>query len=320
MPPTELSPLLKALYRHWNAHTIPTKGNLYSEEIFRDNKLFERIDWFIKERMNIWNKKTNEEKPPLTEDPVMSAYKFCNIFRELDRQTIVFHSLLNPLRDDFPIWLLNMFYCRMVARPETIEYTGLLSFDIRHNEDVYERLMGSPRPRYGTPYVFPISTIQRGPNPTRELFIARHLPKVMQEVAKEIKSWKGLSVYDGVKKILPIFKYELRFHWTEILIDTAYQFPEFIDLFARFPTGPGAIPTLNRINPTKDPSILAVDLSRLDIDARLRYEGKVVRLSAENWEGIACEFRKYTNLSNGTGRRRLYKNGNFPPPQTNTLF
>jgi hypothetical protein len=38
----------------------------------------------------------------------------------------------------------------------------------------------------------------------------------------------------------------------------------------------------------------------------LTYNHKPVYLSAENWEGIGCEFRKYTNLKNGTGRKKLY--------------
>jgi len=195
----------------------------------------------------------------------------------------------------------------MVARPETIKYSGFLSFNEENNGSVYEKLMDSSRPRFGTPYVFPISVIQRGPTPTRELFIAFHLPAVMLQIAKEIISWRRSSVYEGVRRILPIFQYDLRFHWTEVLIDVAYQFPDLVNLFGRFPTGPGAVPTLSRIVPNQDPSFLVVDLSNQNINTGITYKGNYLKLSAENWEGIACEFRKYTNLKQGHGRRRLYK-------------
>ncbi len=98
-----------------------------------------------------------------------------------------------------------MFYCRLVARPETIRNVGLLSFDILENQSLYERLSQHARPKYGVPYVFPISSIQRGDTPTRELFITKHLPAVMNQVAAEILAWDRESVYTGVLKILPIF-------------------------------------------------------------------------------------------------------------------
>jgi hypothetical protein len=310
----------KSLYKHWSLHTSEGNGLIEENSVCKDKKLFDEITWFINERITIWKKKTRGEAPPFTSDDILSTYKFCNIFREFDRQTIEFHTMLSPLRGNLALWLLNMFYCRIVARPETILYTGLLSFDKNENKVLYEKLTDSPRPRYGTPYVFPVSVIQRGPTHTRELFIGKYLPGIMQAVAEEISSWNKLSVYDGVGKIIPIFRYELRFLWTEVLIDTAYQFPHLLDLFGRFPAGPGAAPTLTRIDPSRDPSLLVVDLSKLNIGTNLTYEGLPLKLSAENWEGIACEFRKYTNLKNGRGRHRLYNKEDSRKPKNTSLF
>lgn len=257
--------------------------------------------------MRVWEQKTAGKEPPYTHDPILSQYRFCNIFRELDRQTIELHTLLNPLRDDFPLWLLNMFYARLVARPETLRSAGLLSFDKKKNQELYARLVASPRPRFGVPYVFPVSVIQRSGTPTRELFIANYLPGIMRDIAQEIQTWQKMSVYDGVEKILPIFGYNLRFLWTEVLIDVAYQFPEYIDLFKRFPIGPGSAPTFKRLRPGVDPSLFVQELAEMCVTTSLTYEGKQLRLSAENWEGIGCEYRKYTNLCSGHGRKRRYE-------------
>lgn len=301
----ELPLELKSLYRHWPLH-VNRKPSISPSEIFTDKQLQSDISSFISERISIWKKKTSRELPPYTDDPILSQFRFCNIFREFDKQTIAFHKLLNPLRDDFPLWLLNMFYCRLVARPETILHTGLLSFDENENEVFYRKLMESPRPRYGTPYVFPVSVIQRSATPTREEFIAYYLPRIMHEISREIITWNKLSVFEGVRKILPLFKFNLEFLWTEVLIDVAYQFPDKIDLYGRFPIGPGSSPTMKRINASADPSILVQTLSSTNFDTKITYEGMPLILSAENWEGIGCEFRKYTNLSKGEGRRRLY--------------
>jgi hypothetical protein len=306
----ELPNNLKKLYRHWNFHT-EAKPTEKASTLFKSQKLFKEITWFIKERNKIWKLKIAGTKPPYSPDPILSIYRFCNIFREFDRQTIEFHALLSPLRADFPLWLLNMFYCRMVARTETIKTIGLLSFDGKENKKLYKRLINSSRPRFGTPYVFPISVIQKSNTPTREKFITEYLPSIMNVVADEISQWKRKSVYDGVESILPLFKYNLRFLWTEVLIDVAYQFPQYVDLFGRFPIGPGSIPTMSRINLDKDPSLLVTDLSLLFVDTDITFNGKQLRLSAENWEGIGCEFRKYTNLKSGKGRKRIYRPTNL---------
>ena len=291
----ELPSHLKTLYGHWHLHTGQGDRPLPSDPIY------EELKKFIEERLEIWKKKVAGSPTPFTQDPILSQYRFCNIFREFDRQTIEFHTLLNPLRDNFPLWLLNMFYCRMVARPETIQKLGLLSYNQRHNEELYKKFLKLPKPKFGSPYLFPISTIQSSPTPTRELFTTKHLPKVMEEISSEVESWDKISIYEGVERILPNFGFNLRFLWTEVLIDTAYQYPERLDLFKKFPIGPGALSTLKRLN--KDPH----DLSKIRINTGITYDGKPLRLSAENWEGVACEFRKYTNLRAGHGRKRLYK-------------
>jgi hypothetical protein len=302
----ELPSNLKNLYRHWGNYITLRQDLIPYNQIVKDERFWQDIIWFINERIYIWEKKITNEQSPYTADPILSAYRFCNIFREFDRQTIEFHTLLNLLRDDFPLWLLNMFYCRMIARPQTVRDLGLLSFNDQDNKLLYEKLIKYPRPRYGTPYVFPISTILKSKTPTRELLITEYLPQVMKVVAEEISTWNKISVYEGVQKIIPIFGYNLHFLWTEVLIDVAYQFPEYIDLFGRFPIGPGSLPTLQRISSEKDPSVLVIELAKINVNIGLTYNNKPLRLSAENWEGIGCEFRKYTNLKQGKGRKRKY--------------
>lgn len=301
----ELPYHLKSLYRHWENHLINGSSANSPVGCFTDPALYREMEAFIYERLTIWERKRSESKP-YTLNPILSHYRFCNIFREFDKQTIAFHTLLNPLRHDFPIWLMNMFMCRMIARPETITHLGLLSLDAVSNQQWLDRLRTAPTPRYGNAYVFPISTIQRSTTPNREAFLAHHLPAVMPIIAKEIESWNNTSVYDGVASILPLFGFKHHFLWTEVLIDVAYQFPERINLFSRFPIGPGSAPTMYRIDPNADPSLLVVKLAEGFIDLNLTINNKPLRLSAENWEGIGCEFRKYTNLSAGHGRKRLY--------------
>jgi hypothetical protein len=301
----EIPEELKTLYRHWEYHTNPPA--LTSSEADLDNFIVKGIEDFAIERMRIWEKKYTNQKLPYTEDKILQTYRFCNIHRELDKQTIQVHTRLKDLRDNFPIWLLNIAYLRFVCKPETVVKTGLLSFDKTNNEKVYTKLKELDRPKYGTAYIFPISTIQKSKYPNREDFFCRYLPIMIPQISKEIEKFDRIGVKEALGRVLPIFGFNMYFHWTEILIDIAYQYPEYIDLFKRFPIGPGSMPTMKLLS-NLDPELTNLELSKIDIKdfPYLAFNGKNVYLSAENWEGIGCEYRKYTNLKNGEGRRRKY--------------
>ena len=294
----EIPSTLKKLYKHWEFHTSPPVNN---KQIRLNPSVRNGMIHFASERMRIWEQKTQGLPPPYTRDPILVSYRFCNVYRELDKQTIEFHSLLKPLTSDFPLWLLNMLYCRLVCNPATVKQTGLLSFDPRHNRRVRDRLENLPRPKYGAAYVFPISVIQRSPFPTRERFFCEYLPSRIRGCANLINKFNRLGVSEALPQILPAFGFNLKFHWTEVLIDVAYQYPQYIDLFGPFPAGPGSISVLSQV----DLASLVSSGPGLSFPF-LTYLGHPVFLSAENWEGIACEFRKYSNLRNNNGRKRLY--------------
>lgn len=273
-------------------------------------ELFNKISYIINERISIFEKKESGATPPYTADPILSQFRFCNIYRELDRQTVFFHELLKPFEDNPELWILNMLFCRSVCSPATIQQVGLLSFNQLANTQCQERLLNMKSPKYGTAYVFPISVIQKSRWPTREQFFCNYYPIVIPQITQLILSFKSLSVVDALTQVLPLFRFNLTFLWTEVLIDIAYQFPDTIDLYKRFPIGPGALPTLTLIDQTRTPeetnlSMVGAFDEQLEL---LRINGQKIILSAENWEGIGCEFRKYTNLSHNKGRKRRYNN------------
>ncbi len=325
----EIPDELKKLYNHWENHTQAHIAAEKKPRIQLDKKILTEIDGFIAERMHIWHKRYLHSNPknksaaePYTDDPILSQYRFCNIYRELDRQTIDIHLLLKPLQNDkdFALWLLNVAFCRFVCNPQTVKDVGLLSFNEKENKKVHDRLVAHERPKYGVAYIFPISTIQRSRTPTRESFFTQHLPRVIPRIATFLqtnaKNKRKSSVCELLDEILPLFGFNFTFHWTEILIDVAYQYPNVVDLYKQFPIGPGSRPTMERLavvsnaNYKDKADTQQVVLELINHEPRafpyLTLDGKPIRLSAENWEGIGCEFRKYTNLKKGNGRRRKY--------------
>ena len=220
----EIPEELKNLYRHFDKHVAMAKEQTkdVAKETF-DPELLKGIEAFASERMHVWNNRTKNQPRPYTTDEALQKYRFCNIYRELDRQTVEIHKLLNPLRDDFDIWLLNLFFCRFVCKTKTIEKVGLLSYDEEHNKAVYKKLWKLERPKYGSAYIFPISIIQKSGYPTRESFFCLYLPQVMKKVADEVRTFDNISVVSGVKEIVKILEYNFNFHTTEVLIDMQHQ-------------------------------------------------------------------------------------------------
>ncbi|MBU1133275.1 MAG: nucleotide kinase domain-containing protein [Patescibacteria group bacterium] len=298
---------LKTLYKHWKKHT--QKPQI---DVSEHTQVPQDLKYFISERMRVWERKTNGDKPPFTKDNVLQKFRFCNIYRELDKQTIQIHKDLKAYEDNFSLWLLNLCFHRFVSRPETIFSVGHLSFDRKTNEKVFKKLKNIPSPKYGNAYVFPISVIQKSKTPTREEFFCFCLPKAIKKISPVIQGFNNLSVNEALSSVLPQFEFNFKFHWTEILIDIAYQYPDKIDLFKDFYIGPGALPTAKAINPSTSPVELVNQCIGVDIKdfPYLTYEGQKVYLSAENWEGIFCEYRKYSNLKRGMGRIRKYTTRN----------
>ncbi len=302
----EVPQKLQDLYRHWEYHARPVA---VSDNEVLDEDVLVDMEAFMSERMRVWGNKTLQQVPPFTQDKILQNFRFCNIYRELDRQTIEIHEHLKDLRNDFPLWLLNLAFHRFVCNPSTVKKVGLLNFSRENNEQVYENLMELDRPKYGTAYIFPISTIQRSKYPTREEFFCFYLPSVMKKIASAVKRFENITVLEALDTVLPLFGFNLKFHWTEVLIDVSYQYQNLINLYKDFPIGPGSLPTMKRLNNKLDP----VEICNLLVHHQpanfpyLTYKGKKVLLSAENWEGVGCEFRKYTNLSLGRGRIRKYR-------------
>ena len=87
------------------------------------DKLKEFFD-FVQERQSIWHKRFKmKEKPPWTNDLVLSKYKFCNIFRQLDKCTIYLEKqiLTNPdLTDEMKFF--NTVVHRFFNMPYTFEF------------------------------------------------------------------------------------------------------------------------------------------------------------------------------------------------------
>lgn len=103
-----------------------------------------RLYWYwIAERMNIWYKRTVLREPsPWTADPILQENKFTNVFRDLDKGTIVYIKEILSKMDELPpdsdeatIYqriqevILNTQIYRLFLKRDTWEQIGFLYLD-----------------------------------------------------------------------------------------------------------------------------------------------------------------------------------------------
>lgn len=79
---------------------------------------------FIRERHAVWQNKEDGVLKPWTDDPILQQYRFCNVYREMDTQTIWFaDNWREPNENDEDLWFAALVF-RLVNWHETAEAIG----------------------------------------------------------------------------------------------------------------------------------------------------------------------------------------------------
>jgi len=335
-----------SIYKHRSKYTTPTISPESNIQHHFDSDLLDAFWWYAKKRMEIWHQKNAGLAWPRTDDSILQTYKFCNAYRELDKQTIYIHKKLAHLRDNFPLWLCNLMMFRFIAKIETFESLWIYDYrmssppsreagaeiqtrfppiDPRRNrqsgDDIqrewhteiskkYEdKLRSLLSPKFGDAYLFPPQVPQTLGYHDRYDFICQYLPKISWELAGLLETFDDLSVSDALSLVLQKLNIWLKFHFTEILIDVAYQYPELINLNGKFWIWPGSRPTMKRFDAKKTPEEVCLLLIQTQPQnfPYLEIDGKQMPITAEWIEWLWCEFRKYSNLKLWGGKKRVYR-------------
>lgn len=269
---------------------------------------------FAHERQSIWHRRFREGRiQPWTDDPVLAAYRFTNVHRELDAGTIVllervqsrnaslealvFNTMLYRVFNNYAAWVECDPFCHITA-----EIDG-----------AFERLRDrwtAKRTIFTTAW-----TLGRLPYAGNDR---------LDKVRTAIRDWDTYAttraLYDShslieAAKILAGQKLIGSFTAYQIALDMSYIMPNFTDdePLPMFEVGTGKDLT---VHPSGSGSALlqldtTVDALRESQDAELAarrldwgavaWEGKP-RLTMADIEHTLCEFMKYTKMSDGRTR------------------
>lgn len=274
---------------------------------------YKRLLYWIKERELIRRKKEVGQPPPWTTDPILAAYRFCNVRREDDRVTIwIRENIREPFADHPQLWFM-LCIARQINLPATLE--ALIKFggwpDTRkwnapRARQIMQKMQADGKQVYTGAYMV------RGPTEagmSKPEWTIDHVMLPLWERHNEAEDFVTLEQMHGwlinFNGWGPFMAYQavVDMRFTAIL-DTA------TDRGTWAAAGPGTLRGLNRLQgrEVKQPLSQEQALEELRaLRARLLKDCPTP-MDFSDVPNICCEFDKHERVRLGEGRpRSLYK-------------
>lgn len=273
--------------------------------------------WWINERHRIYLNKAADRPWPWTKDKIMQTYKFTNVFRELDAETLAFHERIDDL-DLMPAdKLYHMILFRAFNRHQT--YDMLTRGKTTHHTPAKMKRI-----------------LHRNADKGKKIFTGAYIITNAGQSASKIDlmcdalgvQWRGRRrIWDamqadgtmrGCTDILRAYPMQGPFTSYEVICDMRYQdgmLSKAPDRKTWANLGPGARRGINRIvKGRKKPNVFRtteeyIEFMQEMLKTSSKYRGKhVPPLEMREIEHSLCEFDKWLRVCNNEGRpRSLYR-------------
>lgn len=276
---------------------------------------------FMKMRHEIWVKRSKGLPPPWTDDPVLSEYRFCNVYRELDTVTIwIRENIREPFADHKMLWFM-LCIARRINLPATLEElmadkkgawpTSRNKWSPERMVEILDARTARGDPVYTGAYMITAETGPEhiGKTKSRTTAFSNLMPLVAK--ANEIEPQLHDSLLKAFHALLgqgfawgPFMCYEVvsDLRWTRYL-DTAP------DIMTWANAGPGAFRGLNRLagRPVKEarrPEEALTEMRDLLPAVQRNWPKAWPKLEMREIEHSLCEYDKYMRVVNGEGAPR----------------
>ncbi len=270
--------------------------------------------YWINERHKIYRYKEDKRPQPWTADPILQKYRFCNVFRELDKVTIwIRKNWREPYADHPNLWFA-MCLARQINLPGTLEEIG---FPVRWSPERVRKIMKARQKRGDSVYTGAYIITAGGRSGSKIDYTIDHvMNNIWEKRDMFLKNWHAgppslqhcwnvLTAYHGFG---PFMSYEV----ISDLRHTRYL-ENAMDIMTWANAGPGAKRGLNRLwgRPLKAP--LTQETACEMMQTLLNISGRncrpfVPNLEMRDIEHSLCETDKYLRVKTGQGRpRSLYK-------------
>jgi len=293
---------------------------------------------FVYDRQLVWHNRFVLGMPkPWTTNPLLQAYKFTNVYRELDKTSI---HLIERICSKETIPPEEKLFNLIIGRVFNLHNTFDILFPVLEPRTFdwkfYERVLDSKMAK-GVKLWNPAYTVTqmkfdpeyRKDKHAQFLLMFDFVSKNIDDIHNELRM--ASSLQEAVKTLSKV-RLIGEFLASEIVQDLTYCRPHYFvykldDNHDLATVGPGTIQSLQEMynDPTPNRKVLAEYIKRtwmrqeemfnklrdrtgkdwMEIYYRAAYSNQPY-LSMNNVESVFCEARKYFNIARGTGRRRNY--------------
>lgn len=274
---------------------------------------FERFIAFVIERHRIYRRRAAGSSAPWTKDEILATYKFCNVYRELDRTTMwIRDHWREPHERHIHLWFA-MIVARFINLPDTLENLALPG---RWNRAQFLHVMNDRKARglrcYSGAYI--VST--NGQTTDKALYLADLVFEPLWQRREALRPREHQSLRNWHETLMTANGMG-SFMAAQIVADMKYVPPltGAGDWWSFAASGPGSRKGMNYVL-GREPKAKWKEhewkeaLMELSMLVRPHLERESMpRMHNQDLQNCLCEFSKYERTRLGTGRPK----SNFTP-------
>lgn len=272
---------------------------------------------FINERHMIYLKKTVGRPKPWTEDPILRDWKFCNVFRQYDRQSkLLIDNVIKPhWNDDLGLMLFNIYAFRAFNWWPTFQGIcanygpdWLTKWEPESVKDVLCTMLTEPNSKL-TSGAYMIRGREGMPKYESIVQTLTDVWRIVPDISRYIQEFH----IGSMRVIQEILMGQRFWGWGpfttyQIVLDLTYTkwLENAVDINTWCEFGPGAIRGIREIYPEL-PKNMMMDAARgLLLDSPKFLEGHVPTLTLQDVEYALCELQKYRRIKAGGKSKEKY--------------
>lgn len=271
----------------------------------------EELFAFMYQRHDVYVKKAAGFPKPWTQDVILQNYRFCNVYRELDKETQWFAaSWREPHKDDPDLWFASLVF-RFINRSDTATALGYpVPWDARRFKTILQARKKKGLTVYSGAYM--IST--HGVKEEKATYLAKSLTKIWKQRGM-IRPLMHDRLSDFHARLMDCFDVG-SFIAAQVIADIKYEAPLWSsgDWHTFAASGPGSKRGMSRVMglatfyPWNENEWRQCMMKlKSAIDPMIDRAG-MPTLHAQDLQNCLCEFDKYERARTGEGRpKQRYK-------------
>lgn len=284
-----------------------------------DTQAFNDFFYFINERHKIYLKKTTGRPKPWTDDPILRDWKFCNVFRQYDKQSkLLIDNVIKPHWNDDPaLMLFNIYAFRAFNWARTysclVEGMGQNNWLNRWEPKEAQMLLWNYNRNQGLKLTSGAYMIRGREGIPKYESIVQTLTTIWETKDEIITKFTNPITAHTLEALFATCDARKFWGWGEfttyqIVLDCTYspilENPDDINTWCIF--GPGAIRGIHEIYPELPKNMMLQAARGLLLDSPKFIEGHVPTLTLQDCEFALCELQKYRRIKAGGRSKERY--------------